>query len=111
MSDQIPLVTPDPSKAAIMAGQLHVLLSLLASAGVIGGAWAGMSQDQLANDISAFMIVGGVVAGAASSVWSWYKTHWAAQEKHATAVASAEASAVATHDAGRPVTVVTAPSA
>lgn len=109
MSDpQLPIVTPDPTKVAIMASQLHMLLSILSGAGLIGGAWAGMSQDQLANDISAFLVVGGVVAGAASSMWSWYKTHWVAQEKHATAVASAVASAQATQDAGRPVAVTVA---
>ncbi len=105
---QGPIVTPDPTKVALWTAQLRIVIGILAGLGFGGPLLKTITDQQLSTEITAAMTVFGFVAWAASGAWSWYKVHAAAREKHATAVASAEASAVATHAAGQPVAVTVA---
>lgn len=102
MSDQFNFpAPPDPTKIAQWAGQIRTLVAVLAGAGVLGGIWAGVSAEQIANWLTAILTVAGLVGAAWSSIKSW--------EDKKTARATAVASAAASAELGRAVTVAVTP--
>jgi hypothetical protein len=80
---------PDPVKVAQWAGQLRTLIALLAGAGLLGGVWAGVTAEQIANWLTAIL----TVAGLAGAVWAWLTSRWAKIQDRKMLVASAKASA------------------
>lgn len=92
---------PNPTKMAQWAGQLRLLIGILAGAGLIGGAWAGVSAEQIANWLTAIMTVGSM----AGMAWASYKSWQDKKAQRAALVASAMVSAAA----GAPVAVTVTP--
>jgi uncharacterized membrane protein YebE (DUF533 family) len=108
MSDRTSLpAPPDPLLAAQWAGQIRTLIALLAGAGVVGGAWVGVSTEQIANALTALMTIAGIVAYG----WAAYKSYRDKIAQRAVVVASAQASAEITAKTGvvTPVSVVVTP--
>ncbi len=83
------LTPPDPTKAAQWAGQIRALLTLLAGAGIVGGAWAGVSVEQITNWVTLAMWAAAGVGAAWASYKSWQDKIKQRQEKVATAMVSA----------------------
>ena len=73
---------PDPVKAQQYAGQIRTLIALLAGAGVIGGAWIGVSQEQLVSLVTVAMTLASLVGAAWAATWA----AWAAADAAAGAV-------------------------
>jgi hypothetical protein len=101
MSDPLPQ-PPDPVKVAQWAGQIRTLIALLAGAGLIGGVWAGVSAEQIANWLTAILTIVGLAGAAWVSVTSW----WAKTHDRQVLVAST----VASVQAGTPVVVTVTPA-
>jgi hypothetical protein len=80
---------PDPVKVAQWAGQLRTLIALLAGAGLLGGVWAGVTAEQIANWLTAILTVAGLAGAAYAALTSW----WAKIQDRKMLVASAKASA------------------
>jgi hypothetical protein len=102
---------PDPVKVEQWAGQVRTLIALLAGAGLVGGAWAGVSAQQIANVLTAVLTLGGLAAGAWASFSSWRQKAAAEKAAREGAVAAAVASATLSANAGQaiPVTVTVTP--
>ncbi len=84
------ITPPDPTKAAQWAGQIRALLTLLAGAGIVGGAWAGVSVEQLTNWVTLAMWATAGAGAAWASYKSWQDKIKQRQEKVATAMVSAQ---------------------
>ena len=80
---------PDPVKAQQYAGQIRTLIALLAGAGVIGGAWIGVSQEQLVSLVTAAMTLASLVGAAWAAISSWRQKAAARAELAASARESA----------------------
>lgn len=104
----LPPVTPDPTKVALWTAQARILIGVLAGLGFGGPLLQTITDQQISAYVTAAMMTLSVLAWVASGIWSWYRVHQAAREKHATAVASAVESAAATQRAGMPVAVTVA---
>ncbi len=92
---------PDPVKVAQWAGQIRTLIALLAGAGLLGGVWAGVTADQIANWLTAILTVVGLAGAVYAAMTSW----WAKIQDRKALVAAAKASA----QHGEPVTVTVTP--
>jgi len=92
---------PDPVKATQWAGQIRALIALLAGAGIVGGAWAGVTIEQITNWVTLAMWA----AAGAGAVFTSYKS-WKA---HAAERAITVASAMASVQQGTPVVVTVTP--
>lgn len=101
MSDSPFPKPPDPVVVAQWAGLARTLIAALAGAGMLGGVWASVSAEQIANLLTAVLTVGGAGAWAAVAVWSMWQKRQARRGEVASAVASAEI--------GRPVIVTETP--
>ena len=93
---------PDPVKAQQYAGQIRTLIALLAGAGVIGGAWIGVSQEQLVSLVTAAMTLASLVGAAWAAISSW--------RQKAAARAELAASARESASRGTPVVVTVTPA-
>jgi hypothetical protein len=102
------LPSPDPVQIAKWTGQIRLVLTVLAGAG-IGVAWIPRITD---TQISAYVGVALLLLPIGASVWSWFENQWNSRKANATVVASAVASAKATAAEGtaRPVVVVPFPT-
>ena len=102
MSDVTQLPPPaDPVVVAQWAGQIRTLLAALAGMGLIGGVWAGVSAEQIANGMTALLTLMGVAGYAWAAIAS-------AKAKKADRTALV-AAAVASANRGEPVAVRVTP--
>jgi len=90
MSDSMIPQTPDPLVVAQYAGLARTLIAALAGAGILGGAWAAVSAEQIANLLTAFLTVGGALMTAGVALWSMWQKRQARRGEVASAKASAE---------------------
>jgi len=95
------LSPPDPVKANQWAGQIRALIALLVGAGIVGGAWTGVTVEQITNWVTLAMWA----AAAAGAAFTSYKSWRAHAEERAVTVASSIASA----QHGTPVVVTVTP--
>lgn len=105
MTDPYPLPPPppppDPLVAAKWAGQIRTLIAVLAGAGIIGSAWAGVSVEQISSLVTVAMTA--ISLGA----WAWaaYKSWQDKNQARAVLVSSSAASA----QKGEPVVITVTP--
>lgn len=92
---------PDPVAVAQWAGLARTLIAALAGAGILGGAWAAVSAEQIANLLTALLTVGGALVTTGVAFWSMWQKRQARRLEVASAVASAEI--------GTPVVVTVTP--
>lgn len=112
MSDDLPFPkSPDPLVMAQLGSLGRALLAALAGAGLLGGVWASVSAEQIANLLTAILTIGGAAMAAWTGFGAWRKNIAEAKAKRSAEVAAAVASAEATVEAGRatPVTVTVTP--
>lgn len=112
MSDNLPFPkSPDPLIVSQWAGLARALIAALAGAGLLGGVWASVSAEQIANILTAVLTLGGAAMGAWATYWSWRQKIAEAKAKRDAEVSAAKASAEATMLTNRPtpVTVTVTP--
>ena len=100
---------PSPSTVTQLAAVLRTLLAGLAGIGV--GTGLMVNDAQLAAISAMVLTVGSFAMWAGVGAWSLYQKYKSAKADHAGSVASAQASANATQNAGMPIAVVVPPVA
>ena len=97
--------TADPTQMAIWAGQIRLVIGMLAGAGLLGAGWAAVSAQDITNFLTIALMIASPLAAVVTGLWSKWQKQKAAGAARTTAVASAVASANATQAAGMPVAV------
>lgn len=111
MSDPVNLMElpppPAPATVALWTGQIRTLIAIVSGIGLGGAGLQQITTDKISGYVTAIMTLVGLGGWAWAAVWSWLDKWKAAHAAHATAVASAVASAQETQAAGVPTAVVT----
>lgn len=103
---------PDPLWVAQMAGQVRALMPLVGGiVGTLGITLPALTDAQIADYMSAGMVLFGFLSWAWTAIWSWRQKAAADKAKRGAEVSAAKATAAATMEAGRamPVTVTVTP--
>jgi len=104
---------PDPLWLAQVAGQVRALMPLVGGiVGTLGITLPALTDAQIADYISAAMVLFGFASYAWTAIWSYRQKAAAERAKRDAEVSAAKASAEATMAAGRamPVTVTVTPA-